>query len=121
MTRKEHIAWLKAIKDSISGGDEEFDNKRRESLDAGISALEQEPCIVINGCDMRANNVGVMPSVTPSRHKGHWKRVSIDKYSEHAHYWYECDKCGKQHLGNTNYCPNCGAEMVKPQESEDKE
>ena len=47
----------------------------------------------------------------PSRRKGHWKRVSIDKYSEHAHYWYECDKCGKQHLGNTNYCPICGAEM----------
>jgi len=61
-----------------------------------------------------------MPSVTPSRRKGHWKRVSIDKYSEHAHYWYECDKCGKQHLGNTNYCPYCGAEMVEQKESDHK-
>ena len=58
-----------------------------------------------------------LPSVTPSRRKGHWKRVSIDKYSEHAHYWYECGLCGKQHLGDTNFCPNCGAKM----ESEDKE
>ena len=26
---------------------------------------------------------------------------------------------GKEHL--TNYCPNCGAKMIEPQESEDKE
>ena len=64
--------------------------------------------------------IDALPSVTPSRHKGHWKRVSIDKYSEHAHYWYECDKCGKQHLGNTNYCPYCGAEMVEQKESDHK-
>lgn len=42
---------------------------------------------------------------------GHWKRISIDKYSEHAKYWYRCDKCGKDNLGDTDWCPNCGAKM----------
>ena len=42
---------------------------------------------------------------------GHWKRISIDKYSEHAKYWYRCDRCGKDNLGNTDWCPNCGAKM----------
>ena len=54
-------------------------------------------------------------------HTGHWKRISMDKYSEHAMYWYRCDKCGKDNLGNTAYCPNCGAKMVEPQESEDEQ
>ena len=45
---------------------------------------------------------------------GHWKRISIDKYSEHAKYWYRCDRCGKDNLGNTDWCPNCGCRMVEP-------
>ena len=49
---------------------------------------------------------------------GHWKRISMDKYSEHAKYWYRCDRCGKDNLGNTDWCPNCGCRMVEPQESE---
>lgn len=41
--------------------------------------------------------------------------------------WY-CDKCEHQVYQDSsrdypseNYCPNCGARMVKPQEREDKE
>lgn len=44
---------------------------------------------------------------------GHWKRISMDKYSEHSKYWYRCDRCGKDNLGNTDWCPNCGAKMVE--------
>jgi hypothetical protein len=61
-----------------------------------------------------------MPSVTPQEPKtGHW--VGIDEY---PHEDYECDNCGVIHTfidGHTaqyNYCPNCGAKMVEPQESE---
>ena len=58
-------------------------------------------------------------SVNPQEPKtGHWKRISIDKYSEHAKYWYRCDRCGKDNLGNTDWCPNCGCRMAEPQESE---
>ena len=118
---------------------EQYDNTML-ALDMAINALEQEqdmtiaylmgkyedkePCedaisrqAVLSLWGLRLSDKEIymaihdMPSITPSRRKGHWVRVSIDKYSEHAHYWYKCDKCGQQHLGNTNYCPNCGAEM----------
>ena len=52
-----------------------------------------------------------MPSVAIPNKTGHWKRISMDKYSEHAKYWYRCDRCGKDNLGNTDWCPNCGADM----------
>ena len=100
MTRKEHIAWLKAIKDSVSGGDEEFDNKRRESLDAGISALEQQ-----TGEWIRTETI----------HKCY---ARDDTYTTWA---YNCSVCGARPLAKyasdladdelSNYCPNCGADM----------
>lgn len=52
---------------------------------------------------------------------GHWKRISMDKYTTHAHYWYKCDKCGEHNLGNTDWCPNCGARMIEPQETKQPE
>ena len=61
-----------------------------------------------------------LPSVSQPK-TGHWKRISMDKYSEHSKYWYRCDRCSNDNLGNTDWCPNCGARMVEPQESEDKE
>ena len=39
--------------------------------------------------------------------KGHWIRVT-DKA---GHLVWECDKCGWQQRFNTNYCPDCGADM----------
>ena len=51
--------------------------------------------------------------VKPQVQTGHWKRISMDKYSEHAKYWYRCDKCGKDNLGNTDWCPNCGVKMIE--------
>ena len=61
----------------------------------------------INGT-VDANDIARLPSAEKT---GHWKRISIDKYSEHAMYWYRCDRCGKDNLGNTDWCPNCGARM----------
>ena len=66
-----------------------------------------------------ANGIKTMPSVLPKaeKQKGHW--IFVDKAHEHAH----CSECdygnvdlldGRPH----NYCPNCGAKMVEPQESE---
>lgn len=51
-----------------------------------------------------------IPSVS-TENTGRWKRISFDKYSEHAKYWYRCNRCGKDNLGNTDWCPNCGAKM----------
>ena len=41
MTRDEAIEWLGRIKDRyIHGGDEGFDNKRKEAIDMAIEALQ---------------------------------------------------------------------------------
>ena len=54
-----------------------------------------------------------LPSVT--RQTGEWIRVTDNA----GHLVWECDKCGWQQRYNTNFCPDCGAKMVEPQESEE--
>ena len=60
-----------------------------------------------------------LPPVTPQPKVGHW----VDNHTT-------CDKCGWQMIDDVmespnivffNYCPACGARMIEPQESEDKE
>ena len=46
---------------------------------------------------------------------GHWKRISIDLYVQHATAYYKCSECGEKVIGEHNYCQFCGARM----ESED--
>jgi len=44
MTREEAREWLRSINDNyIHGGDEAFDNARREALDMAIKLLKQQP------------------------------------------------------------------------------
>ena len=57
-----------------------------------------------------------LPPVTPAEKVGRWKRVSMDKYVQHAMAYYRCSECGGDIIGEHNYCPNCGAKM---QEVED--
>jgi uncharacterized OB-fold protein len=47
---------------------------------------------------------------------GHWK--DIPKYKDIA--WC-CSECERFTTMKHNYCPRCGAKMIEPQESEDKE
>ena len=55
-----------------------------------------------------------LPSVTPSRRKGHWLYKEItDDYRVKG----QCSEC-KQRKIIDNFCSNCGAEMIEPQESE---
>ncbi len=52
----------------------------------------------------------------PERKRGKW----IDRNGNIvAPFWerYECSECGAR-SDNSNFCPNCGAKMVEPQESE---
>ena len=51
---------------------------------------------------------------------GHW---IIDKGSLDAFYGEvcKCSECGVESIGESDFCPNCGAKMIEPQESEDEE
>lgn len=53
---------------------------------------------------------------TPQPKVGHWIYERCDMYScSVCHHWHtDLDE-------KMNYCPNCGARMIEPQENEDKE
>ena len=49
MTKSEAVKWIKAIKDKyIHGGDESYDEKRKEALDMAIQALESQKWIPVS-------------------------------------------------------------------------
>ena len=53
-----------------------------------------------------------LPTVTPQEPKtGNWNE--IPKYKDIA---WMCSECGRFTTMKHNYCPNCGAKMVEPQE-----
>ena len=59
------------------------------------------------GKNQTINEIKAIPSAEPKT--GHWKHN-------------KCDVCGASRPPLfDNYCPNCGAKMVEPQERSDKE
>ena len=61
-----------------------------------------------------------LPSVTPQEPKtGHWIDIMVGDMPAQA-----CDQCNTFYPlsytgGGHNFCPNCGAKMIEPPESED--
>ena len=53
--------------------------------------------------------------------KGQW----VDDGYKHGEDWirgnktYKCSRCGNTRYIRTDFCPDCGAKMVEPQESEE--
>jgi len=62
--------------------------------------------------------LATLPSITPQPKTGHWQKISADKYSEHVAYYFRCSECGKDIIGEHNYCPNCGAKMTESEVEE---
>lgn len=60
-----------------------------------------------------SNAVKALPSVTPSRPKGHW----IEHPHECGDNWqypkYECSKCHTWVEYDDDFCPGCGADMTE--------
>lgn len=118
------------------------DKDKSESEDREV--LEQEPCEdtisrieVIKSIDEREDvngkvdaesvrtDIVLMPSVTPQPKTGHW---IIQWNITHQKEYYYCSECREEFsydgetgikMNNYDFCPNCGAKMVEPQESEE--
>ena len=151
MTREEKINRLKDILAEINEDEDAvcyLTSEDNELIESAIEALEQHPCKDAisrkyaidklkygnNGMawfgdaktDLAVGNfLENLPPVTPKESKtGQW--VLLDKCSNSGYYCSECHKkVVKEGWSNTvkkiKYCPNCGAKMIEPQESEDKE
>jgi len=65
-----------------------------------------------------------VPPVTPKEKTGHWINAKAGKLFPSND--FKCSECGNIldfdgvncGRGDANYCPNCGAKMIEPQESE---
>ena len=125
----------KVIKDGLEDMSLDYiDIEQYEALTMAIKALEQEPSGDLISrqasiskikelfslgdcyCDEYSivGTLNGMPPVTLPPKTGHWiSDVFVD----------ECSVCGEQTLffedQQKNFCPNCGAKMVEPQESEE--
>ena len=144
MTREEHIKILEEIKrnylrataywDAIEAAIKALENHdtfMKYAYSQGKQdALEQQPCedaisreavhklrkyVWVGGIQtVSLDDIDELPPVTPSRPKG---RCNICKwYDEDGIYNPNCENCCRNYKDNY-----CGAEMVEPQESEDKE
>lgn len=61
--------------------------------------------------DFIINYIEQLPSITPQSKTGYWTDVSYI-FGE-----YKCSECGSLEAKRSDYCPNCGAKMIKPQEN----
>ncbi len=117
------------------------------ALDYAIKALEQQPCedavsrkrifSAIHNTHLPKkyeeplwNKVSDLPLVTPKEKTGRWISFGIQgEIDGQIVRAFTCSKCGaisifrvsNGNIVNGDLCPNCGAKMIEPQESEDKE
>lgn len=142
MTNEErHIAVLNRMLESMDVYDSiQPTTERKKAIKAAIKALEQQPCedaisrqAVLDYIDKMPNELtadgrrmirrrtleeyisDTLPPVTPTQKYGKW----IDREMYDADRW-KCSECGRTEQYKENYCPNCGACMVEPQESEEQ-
>lgn len=115
MTSEEAREWLRSIKDNyIHGGDEAFDNARREALDMAIKALEQEPCDDAVSRDLMTNTLGAtciakrdekgdlvalcsidhLPSAALKPRTGHWIHIGDKDFGFRDIVICKCSECG---------------------------
>ena len=60
----------------------------------------------LKGISKAWNMIKQLPPAQPERIKGHWVNGCCDKCNAHAPFW-----CMATTYYESNFCPNCGAEM----------
>lgn len=94
-------------------------------------ALEQEPCedavsraevlnlVRLNAFHAKSQIKAIenMPSVTPQEpRKGHWIEHPHECGINWEYSMYECSECHEWAEDDSDFCPNCGADMREEQE-----
>ena len=147
MTREEAIIILDCERPYGNCGCGASIEEIEDALNMAIKALEQQPCedaisregaigAVTNLFEMSEyphpypqgkpirlreikEKLKQLPPVQPKTKTGYW--IYIGNSEVNGLKICECDVCGKRTYGSHAFCPNCGAKMIEPQESEDKE
>ena len=89
--------------------------------DADCEYSKKQRFVMCGACNLGTaiETIEDMPSVTLTERTGHW----IEHPHECGENWeypkYECSECSECEESDSDYCPNCGARMVEPQESEE--
>lgn len=117
MTSENAREWLRSIKDNyIHGGDEAFDNARREALSMADEALRCKPCEDAVSRDLMTNTLGAtciakrdekgdlvalcsidhLPSVTPKPRTGHWIRIGDRDFGCGDIVICKCSECSSE-------------------------
>ena len=124
MTREEAIEWLGRIKDRyIHGGDEGFDNKRKEAIDMAIEALSDRPKV---NAELKADWLRRQYEIVIEENKrlkadgqtkGKWNNIPFGNLRACSNCGYICTPIlAYQTQDVYNYCPNCGAKMEGQEE-----
>ena len=98
------------------------------SRQAAIDALGEEPEVWSNDNEYELGmrnqwlydrkTLESLPPAQLQRRTGKW--ISLDDFrGKYNTCGYECSECGEYSGYEENYCPNCGARMVKEDEEHD--
>ena len=113
--------------------DKSISKEGYEYFQQAIKALEQEPCedavsrqavLDLVNADWKYEGlesyIKDLPPVTPQPKTGHWIKqvLTVKPFGEDT---VLCNQCAFMTVKDNeyNYCPNCGAKMIKSQESEE--
>ena len=100
---------VNALRKALYNYEDKTEKQFKESKELNFEDWFQHRIFVQNMNDIDIQTILELPFVKPQPKVGHWNRV-IDKA---GHWVWECDKCGWQQRFNTNYCPDCGADMAE--------
>lgn len=78
----------------------------RQALD--VVAFTDRDGTFSDGVQWLLEYIDALPS---AERQGKW----LDGYGFAGNYFdcFVCDQCKKENMAKTNYCPNCGARMIK--------
>jgi len=90
------------------------------SRQAALDALGEEPYVWTEDDDYERgmrfqwksdhDAIEALPSAQPKREKGKWIDETFKPWGL-VYHPYKCDQCGEHSEADSNFCPNCGADM----------